>query len=379
MLDGRVADRLHELADLKAEGKKLVGYLPGSYVPEEIIYASGAIPVGIGLGGDGASAQASSSVIPRNFCSFVRAQIGDKLLGRNPWLELLDLLVAPVACQHLKKLAEIWEYDAGLPMVKLGVPLANRGAPDLVYYASQLVKLKARLQDLTGQAVDDESLRRAIGVYDGLRESLRNVSLLRRGPHVAIGSRDFLELNHASFYLDPSVMTKMLESIRQSLLERVQPSATKAPRILLIGPNVAAGDYKVVDLVEECGGCVVVEQVDEGVRNYWQTVGTDGDPMDALARAYLSDRLPCAFMVESARRRLDFVSGLIDDFSAAAAVWYEVVGCETYDSEAYWLARQLEQRGTPVLIIESDYGPSDLGALRTRVEAFVEMAKGVDF
>jgi benzoyl-CoA reductase/2-hydroxyglutaryl-CoA dehydratase subunit BcrC/BadD/HgdB len=374
-----VEDRLRELANLKAAGKKIVGYLPGSYVPEEIIYASGAIPVCVGMGGDGAPVQASSSVIPRNFCSFVRAQVGDKLLGRNPYLESLDLLVAPVACQHLKKLAEIWEHDADVPMVKLGVPLANRGAPDLVYFASQLEKLKARLRDLTGQAADDESLRRAIDVYNGLRESLRKVSLLRRTPGAGLTSSEFLRLNHASFYLDPVVMTGIAESLHRNLLNQAEPAAKKGPRLLLIGPNVAEGDYKVVDLVEESGGCIVIEQVDEGVRNYWQTIDSASDPTGALARAYLSERLPCAFMVESARRRLDFALSLAADFSAVAAVWYEVVGCETYDSEAYWFARQLEQRGTPVLILESDYGMSDLGALRTRVEAFVEMAKGVEF
>jgi benzoyl-CoA reductase/2-hydroxyglutaryl-CoA dehydratase subunit BcrC/BadD/HgdB len=36
----------------------------------------------------------------------------------------------------------------------------------------------------------------------------------------------------------------------------------------------------------------------------------------------------------------------------------------------------MEKRGVPVLTLESDYGTSDLGQLKTRVDAFIELLKG---
>jgi benzoyl-CoA reductase/2-hydroxyglutaryl-CoA dehydratase subunit BcrC/BadD/HgdB len=377
VLEQHIRNRLGELQTIKAAGGKVVGYLPGSYVPEEIIYASGAVPVCLCEAGDVEPVESSSSTIPRNFCSFVRAQVGDKLLGRNPLYGLVDMVVAPVACQHLKKMAEIWEYDGDLPLVKLGVPLANTGAPDLEYYANQLRKLKVQLERLTGGSVDDQKLRAAIGAYNGLRDGFRRVASLRRNQNPPISSLEFLQLQHASLYADPLVMTGALQSRYAELANHSGQTPTPGPRLLLIGPNVCKGDYKIIELVQAAGGSIVAEFVDEGVRNYWQDIDTGSDPLEALARGYLRDRVPCAFMIESARTRLEFALDLIAEYSVAAAVWYELRGCETYDSESHWFARQLEQRNIPVLVLESDFGPSDLGNLRTRVDAFIEMVKGV--
>ena len=36
----------------------------------------------------------------------------------------------------------------------------------------------------------------------------------------------------------------------------------------------------------------------------------------------------------------------------------------------------MQERGIPMLIVESDYGISDSGPLKTRIDAFIEMVKG---
>jgi benzoyl-CoA reductase/2-hydroxyglutaryl-CoA dehydratase subunit BcrC/BadD/HgdB len=44
--------------------------------------------------------------------------------------------------------------------------------------------------------------------------------------------------------------------------------------------------------------------------------------------------------------------------------------------EAYKVEKTLQQKGIPILKIESDYGMEDVGQLKTRIEAFLEMVKG---
>jgi benzoyl-CoA reductase/2-hydroxyglutaryl-CoA dehydratase subunit BcrC/BadD/HgdB len=44
--------------------------------------------------------------------------------------------------------------------------------------------------------------------------------------------------------------------------------------------------------------------------------------------------------------------------------------------EAYKVEKAIQQKGIPFLKIESDYGMEDIGQLKTRIEAFLEMAKG---
>ena len=41
--------RVIELTQMKGQGHKIIGYTPGGYMPEELLYACGAMPVPVGL------------------------------------------------------------------------------------------------------------------------------------------------------------------------------------------------------------------------------------------------------------------------------------------------------------------------------------------
>jgi len=51
-LSAHLKNRLAELGQAKKEGGKVVAYTPGGFLPEELVLASGAIPVGLIRGGD---------------------------------------------------------------------------------------------------------------------------------------------------------------------------------------------------------------------------------------------------------------------------------------------------------------------------------------
>jgi benzoyl-CoA reductase/2-hydroxyglutaryl-CoA dehydratase subunit BcrC/BadD/HgdB len=370
-------DRPEQLRRARKDGVKLIGYFPGNYVPEEIIYASGAIPLCLTHGGDPAVSEAALSTLPRLMCPFARAQIGERLIGTNPYYSLLDMLVAPITCQHLKKVAEVWEYTGEFEIFKLGVPHQYCHDFELEYYVDRLRALKDNLQAFTGIEITDKKLGQAIGLYNKMRECLKKISLARSIFPGLISAGDFIQLNQASFYADPVFMTDVLESVYSKLMNTRSPAATDSPRILLMGPNIANGDHKVLDLVKDAGGEIVIEEISEGLRYYWNTIPNEGDLYQSLARGYLVDRVPCAFMRSSSKKRLDFALKLVRDFNVAGVIWYELLGCETYDSESYYFARQLEERHIPMLTLESDYGTADTGQLRTRIEAFFEILKGV--
>ena len=133
----------------------------------------------------------------------------------------------------------------------------------------------------------------------------------------------------------------------------------------------------VPELVEEAGGEIVIEEICEGMKYYWNNIERNGDLFKSLTMGYLVDRVPCAFMRESAPKRLVFTLELIKDFTVAGVIWYELLCCETYDSESYYFSKKLAEKNIPMLILESDYGSSATGQLKTRIEAFIEIVKGV--
>ena len=95
-LSEHLKTRTAELRKLKESGKKIVGYSPGGYMPEDLVYASGAIPVCLVRGGDPEPVTESLAYIPRFIDTFCRSQIGYRMMGTEPLYLLPDLIVVPI-------------------------------------------------------------------------------------------------------------------------------------------------------------------------------------------------------------------------------------------------------------------------------------------
>lgn len=375
-LDAHLRDRPEHLRQAKENGVKIIGYFPGNYVPEEIIYASGAIPLCLTDGGNFQAADTALSVVPRIICPFARAQVGERMLKVNPYYNMLDMVVAPITCQHLKKVAEIWEYYGDMEIFKLGIPHQADGDFELEYYTERLHALKDRIESFTGSKITNGKIREAIDLYNRMRERLKYISLMRRDSTPPLSALDFARLNHASFCVDPVLMVEILDSLYEELKTKRSVNKPNKPRLMLAGPNLARGDYNILELIEAAGGEIVIEEICEGMRYYWQHVENNGDPLHSLAKSYLRDRIPCAFMRDSTKKRLDFMLKLIADFNVSGMIWYELLCCETYDQESYFVNKNMRERNIPILIIESDYDIANVGPIRNRVDAFIEMVTG---
>lgn len=372
-IEAKLRESLQRLVCAKERGTKLVGYFPGGYVPEELIVAAGAVPICLIEGADNISVEASLIQMSRYFCPFSRAQVGEKILRRNPYYKIIDMLVAPITCQHLKKVAEIWEYQGDLEIFKLGIPHQCINDFEVEYYADRLRALIDRLQVLTGNTITDSKINDAIVQYNKIRRLFKQISLLRRKPITPISSLDFVRLNHKSFYADPIFIIEILEETLRDLRGKLPKQGSSAPRLLITGPNICNGDYKLLELVDNVGGNIVIEELYEGIRTYWQEIAVGSDPIKSLIQGYLIDRIPPAFMRNSARKRFDNILKLIPEFNVSGVIWYELMYCETYDSESFYFSQQLKQHNIPFLVVESDYDKSDTGQLSTRLQAFVEM------
>ncbi len=145
---------------------------------------------------------------------------------------------------------------------------------------------------------------------------------------------------------------------------------------MLVGSTIAEGDDKVVDLLEQTGGNIVVEEFSEGIRPYRLRFETDGDLMRNIAEAYLENRVPPALFHNVINERFDYFLQLIKDFKVDGVVWYSMMYRDCYDREGLLFSRVLNQKtGIPFLKITSDYDSAETGQMRTRIETFLEIVK----
>lgn len=373
-LSSHLRTRLVDLKKAKGEGRKVVGYTPGGYMPEELVLASGAIPVCLIRGGDHSVVELASAYICRWIDTFCRAQIGYGVSGEDPYYNIIDLLVIPITDNHMRAISDVLAYNTDLEIFRFGVPHMKEKAT-FDYYLHGITGLKTKLEELTGVEITEPKLREAIYLCNRERELLREISLMRKSQPAPISCREFVFLNHSSFLADKKVMVEILESVYKGLTEVI--ASQEGPRILLTGSTLASGDSKIIDLTEEAGGVVVIEEFAEGIRPYWGMVNPSGDLMEALTECYFMQRVPPGWFRPGKERR-DFLIKLAKDFNVLGVIWYQLLYRESYKTESYYFPDILKRETSlTMLTIDSDYDPSEVGPLRTSIETFVETLRRV--
>ncbi len=372
-LSDHLATRVTELVRLQKNGTKIIGYAPGGFMPEELVYACGAVPVGLIRGGDPEPVAESAAYVPRFIDTFCRAQIGYRMMGEDLLYKMIDLLVVPITDHNIKTIADCFNFFANANVFRFGVP-HQKDEHALEYYLAGLRALRDKLEQFTGNKIGDDKLREAIVLWNKMRELLKEISFLRLSPQPPISGCEFVKLNHASFLADKRFFIDVLASICKELQEK-PASGSKKPRILLTGSTLAMGDYKVLEMAEEAGASIVIEEFAECMRHYEENVHLDGDLMTALADRYFRRRMPPAWFRPS-RERLDYLIKLARDFKVDGVIWYQLMYRSSYDIQAFYFEKMLTRElKIPMLKIESDYDVAERGPLRTRIETFVEIIK----
>jgi len=130
--------------------------------------------------------------------------------------------------------------------------------------------------------------------------------------------------------------------------------------------------------LEERGAVVVADELCSGTQRLYQRIALREwslrEMLWGVADKYL---LPptCPCFVDNTDR-LNRILELAEEFRVDGIVYHNLRICPLFDLESVTIQRELKQRGLPVLTLYTDYSREDLGQLRTRIEAFLEMISG---
>ena len=127
-----------------------------------------------------------------------------------------------------------------------------------------------------------------------------------------------------------------------------------------------------MDIIEDSGGIIVMEEFAEGIRPYWSNVGVEGDLMFNLAESYFMDRI-CPGWFRPGTERLDFLVKLVKEYNIKGLVWYQLMYRESYKVESYFFPDILKREtGINMLTLESEYDVMETGPMKTRIETYME-------
>ena len=368
--------RVEELMEAKKKGNKVVGTFC-VYVPEELILAVGGTCVGLCAGAE-IGIDEAEKVLPRNTCALIKSFMGFKLAGLCPYIQASDLVVGETTCDGKKKAYEILNdyketYVMEIPQMKT--------ERDRTLWRGEVIQFKEKVEEITGRKITPENLREGIKTANNKRKALQRLSALRKATPSPISGLDALLVNQIAFYDDPLRFTRNVNDLCDELEERVKGrigvSQNGTPRILVSGSPMAVPNWKIPFIIETSGAVVVAEESCVGERSTRDLVSEDGDTLDKMIDAIVDRyfKIDCACFTPN-EERTDHILDLAKEFKADGVIHYSIQFCTPYTVEAYKVERAIQKTGIPFMKIETDYGMEDMGQLKTRIEAFLEMVKG---
>lgn len=368
-----LAARPAEIMEAKAKSRKIIGYFC-SYIPEEIIWASGMIPLRLARFANNQVAAAGAAYLTSNSCPFARSCVGLKKSGTDEYFGLIDMVADAPACLQMRRVLEVWERYFGVKVVILPVPrrfYANSGRD---FYSSCIEQFCETLEESGGEKITASKLENAVNLFNRIRELQRRLYAGLRDESFPLEWTDVLEVIRAGFLLDKEQYRETLEE----LLVQIEASTKrdisnpKRNRLLVAGAMLAPGDEKLATLLKEVGGTVVMDELCTGSRSTFGDV--EKPDFHSIASRYLSAP-PCGSLPypdpESDPRHAH-LKKLVEEWGINGIVYYTLRFCDAYSFKASHLKQLMQSLDVSFLHINSDHSDSDAGQIRTRIEAFVE-------
>jgi benzoyl-CoA reductase/2-hydroxyglutaryl-CoA dehydratase subunit BcrC/BadD/HgdB len=365
--------RPSELIEHQKKGGKVFGTFC-VYVPDEVIFASGAIATGL-CGGSQFWVPGGEKVLPPSTCPLIKASVGARLDRTCPFFRIADMYIGETTCDGKKKAWEILGDD--VPMYVMDLPQMKR-AKDIDAWADEIKLLMGKVEKETGNKITAQSLKESIKLINNKRRALNRLYNLRKNQALPISGKDVLLISQIAFYDDPARFAEMTNKLCDELEERVKSGVNVFEkgnkRILLSGTPLAIPNWKMHHIIETSGASVVVEEMCTGTRYFENLVDESGETIDEMVRA-LAERymkINCACFTPN-DGRIDDIIRLAKEYNADGVIDVNLKFCCLYDTEGFKVENAIRKAGIPILGIETDYTDQDAQQLRTRIGAFIEM------
>ncbi len=378
MTAGDKLDELYQNRGMRAKelheaGKKVIGYFC-CFVPDEIITAFDMVPYRI-QGNQSEPIDEADAFLEPMACPFVRSCFNMALKGSY---DFLDGFVAPHSCDTIERIYGIWSHHKPSPFHHMINVPHMQGPTSEAFYRNELDFFIKHLEEWSGRKPDPGKLREAIGLYNERRAVLRELYDLRKSNPPLVSGTEIMKVLVAGMGIPGAEHLSLLHRYIIEVKARPQPRTVKVPRIFIWGNEI--DDAAFIELVEECGAQVVMDDLCTGTRFFWEDVPETADPLEGIARRYLATHCPRSDVSQKEggrkvdlEQRYGYIKDFIKDWSVNGAIFYIVRYCDTCELEGPDLREYLNGMDIPVLMIEDDYSISTIGQLRTRIQAFLEM------
>ena len=371
-------DRTQRVRELKADGKKVIGYLH-IYPVLEIMTAADLVPYSM-FGDMKEPITKADSALPTIVCPFLRSLLDQGLKGKY---DFLDGVVMAHMCEVGEKLAHVWRTYIDLPYSHFIDTPHTTYQVAVEHHKEQLKAFKESLEEFTGTEITPGRLKAAVEMHNEQRALVRELYDLKKPDPPLISGTETLKVIMALMSLPVEEGNDLLRQVISELKQGSRAPEKKSARLLVWGSMM--DNTALIDMVEDSGANVVMDDLWVGSQPYFADVEATDDPLDGLAYRYLVElKCPRTFKatpVDSTRKvymddlesRFRYVKDFAEEWKVNGVVLETMRYCDIQGYDVPALRDYLDSNGLPSTHIDWNYSEAALAPLRTRIQAFVEV------
>jgi len=355
-----------------APGRKVIGYMP-IYVPREIIHAAGMLPLGVLGGGDRLEVIHGDAYYQSYICRIPRSTIELGVSGR---LDFVDGMLFPSICDVIRNLSGMWQLMFPGKYVRyFDVPQNYEDGVGGAYYEHELAELRAGLAGLAGHEITDEAIRRSIALYNENRRLVRALYRARAERPWQTPATEAYLLVRAGMVLPVEEHTQMLRDYLEAAAAEERPMRDNC-RVVLTGGFCEQPPLNLIKSLE-LAGCWVVDD-DFMLVTRWLTdeVPEDGDPLAALASAFLHHSESTSARYEpDARNKGLYLVDAVERTGAEGVIFAAPSFCDPALLERPMLQHVLDRHEIPYISFKYAENSGQMQPIREQAGTFADSIK----
>lgn len=349
-------------------GSLAIAYFP-VYAPVEIIHAAGALPVGLHGAGDRLDIQHADARFGSFICSIAKTTLE---LGMTKRLDVFDGMLFSGICDTARNLC--WVLKRNFPDIYadfLHLPHNPQTTASAEFLASEYRRVIGELEEMTGNKVTDDGLRRSIALFNRNRSLTERLFAMRTAsPHLLATSELYTTVRAGNF-LPVEQHNAMLEALLADVPGR-SAKARDSIRIVIEGSFCEQPPMDLIRIIEQAGCYVVEDDLNLGRRWFIADLDASGDPVDALADAYMNQSVYSSVRHDFRKPRFKELVLKVQRVRADAVLLLVAKFCEPAYFDYVLYKRELESVGIPHLNLEFEEKMFTFERLQTELETFVE-------
>lgn len=375
-------DRSRRINELKNEGRKVIGFCC-TYAPLEILTACGVVPYW--LHGDMKEAVTKGEKgFLSTFCPIMRSCFDVALKGRY---DFLDGIISVHSCDPMEKGLRVWESIIPYKYFHYMDLPCKTGSPANRYFKDELNDFKDTLESFTGEAISSDKLRAAIENHNQQRALVRQMYDLNRPDPPLISGVETIQVIKALTSIPVEEGNELLREIIAEVKTRREGPKKRPARILVWSSII--DDIALIEVIEEAGANVVIDDHCGGSRAYRTDVQITENPMDGLTSYYIEQPMCARTFREASTNamkrdysadlecRYGYLGDYVKEWSVNGAILQLVRNCDPFGYEVVNAKDYFDSLlHVPNMYLEYNYSWGEVAAIRTRVQAFIEIVSG---